>query len=193
MFDANELVLIDQDTGAGSVFLTLTPKPFTVRAMAFDSKDTLYVVLKGADFSAENLLATIDMGTGQFSVIGEMWLSGVQGLDFDANDNLFGLDVLLGGRLFSVDATTGATTLIGGGGISDDQTLQFDDCGTLFAARNNLLRLDPATGNATVVGPTGFSDIRGLAIGRTCSRSHPSSSFDPRLIAVSSGGVSRLV
>ncbi len=32
-----------------------------------------------------------------------------------------------------------------------------------------------------------------VGLKNSCSRSHPSSSFDPRLIAVSSGGVSRLV
>lgn len=95
-----------------------------------------------------------------------MVLLGVQALAFDPDDNLFCLNVPVPRGLCSVDVTTGVATTIGGDElIGDSQALEFEQDGTLFAARSNLLRLDPITGLATLVGATGFDDIRGLAFG----------------------------
>lgn len=166
-----QLILIDPITGGGSVFLELPgcSTPMGVRGMAFDSNDTLFIVLHLPDFGGPQLphvLATIDTTTGECSEIGSMVLLGVQALAFDPDDNLFCLNVPVPRGLCSVDVTTGVATTIGGDElIGDSQALEFEQDGTLFAARSNLLRLDPITGLATLVGATGFDDIRGLAFG----------------------------
>ncbi len=170
-----QLIEIDPTTGSGSVFLELPgcSTPMAVRGMAFHSNDTLYIVLDRFDTDDEDVLATIDMTTGECSEIGTMGLTGVQALAFDPQDNLRCLNVAFPRGLCSVDVTTGVATLIGIGGddfLFDDQAIEFDEDGTFFAARRNLLHVDPITPTTaaiavTLVGDTGFDDIRGLAFG----------------------------
>lgn len=163
-----QLIEIDPATGAGSVALEFPGCPSSVgvgvRGMAFDSSDTLFVVLDVGDFSDPDVLATIDTTTGACSEIGAMGLTGVQALAFDSADNLFCLDVFVPKGLCSVDKTTGIATKIAvEDSLGDNQALEFDTDGTLFGARANLVRIDPVTGARTIVGATGFTDIRGLA------------------------------
>lgn len=161
-----QLIEIDPTTGAGSVALELPgcSSPMDVRGMAFDSNDTLFIVLDPVDSTAQDVLATIDTATGACSEIGPMGLTGVQALAFDSADSLFCLDLFIPRGLCSVDKTTGTATKIGGeDSFFDNQALEFDADGTLFAARANLVRIDPITGAITTVGATGFTDIRGLS------------------------------
>lgn len=164
-----QLIEFNPTTGDGSVFLELPgcSSPLDVRGMAFDSTDTLYVVLDRDELDLNDVLATIDMVNGQCSEIGDMLQDTIQALAFDADDNLFCLSVFFLGGLCRVNATTGAVTSMSFGSFPDSQALEFDEDGTLFAARSNLLRLDPVSGSQTLVGPTGFNDIRGLAFGPT--------------------------
>jgi hypothetical protein len=58
----------------------------------------------------------------------------------------------------------------GGGTLAgDDQALESDTDGSLYACRANLQRIDPATGISTLIGPTGFADIRGMALVRSAT------------------------
>ena len=88
--DADLLILVDPVDGSGSVFLDLNRPPgFSVRGMAFDSNDNLFVALSMSGTTDIDLLATIDTETGEFSVVGATGVTDIQGLAFDANNILF--------------------------------------------------------------------------------------------------------
>lgn len=160
-----QLIEFDPTTGDGSVFLELPvcSSGWDVRGMAFDSNDTLFIVLDRDILGLNDVLATVNTVNGQCSEIGDMQQETIQALAFDSDDNLFCLSVSAFGGLCRVNVTTGVVTSMSFRPFFDSQALEFDQDGTLFAARSNLQRLDPISGIPTLVGPTGFSDIRGLA------------------------------
>jgi hypothetical protein len=98
----------------------------------------------------------------------------IDGLAFNAAGVLYGLSNG-GGALYTVNQTTGATTLVGNTGITGFPAntsggLAFDASGNLYAALSafppgpsTLYRIDPATGVATMVGNIGFNGVSGLA------------------------------
>ena len=91
----------------------------------------------------------------------------MDGMDCDEADVLYGL-----GQspldLYTIDVSTGATTLIGPTGYSPEaslyvQGLTFASDGNLYAAMNDsLYSLDKMTGAASLVGPIGFSGVSGI-------------------------------
>ena len=109
--------------------------------------------------SAGNL-GTVDVATGNVNVIGN---SGrvLTDIAFDSAGNLFGVDF---DNLYSVNATTGATTLIGSlGPVTSFNALVFGSNGTLYGASNNLYTVNTSTGAATSIGPIGFASAGDLA------------------------------
>ena len=94
----------------------------------------------------------------------------MDGLDFNSADALYGITQssnLYGShKLYTINQTTGATTLIGDTGITDNDTLSglaFRSDGVLFTEINNsLYTINPLTGEATFVGRIGFEGISGL-------------------------------
>lgn len=74
-------------------------------------------------------------------------------------------------RLYHVDATTGATTLIGRAGFPFLSGIAFAADGTLYGAAastatsgvDTLIRIDPTTGRGTRVGAFGVTDITSIA------------------------------
>ena len=114
--NADQIIRIDPATGAGSVFLTTTGRPggYGIRGMAFDPSDRLYVVLSQADTSAIDTLATIDMASGAYTVIGPTARTDIQALACSPAGVLYAIGVNFNGRLYTLDATTGAATTIGG-------------------------------------------------------------------------------
>jgi hypothetical protein len=162
----DQLILVNAATAASTVFLNLASRPFGygVRGLAFDPQDHLYAVLSQADVTTPDLLATIDMNTGAYTVVGSTGRPDIQGLACNAAGVLYAVGVNSG--LYTLDSSTGAASLIGGSFQGDDQSLEFDDHGVLYACRANLRTVDPATGATTLIGPTGFSDIRGTAFVR---------------------------
>jgi hypothetical protein len=189
----DDLIHVDPVTpSASTVYLTLTDRPedYSVTGMSFNSSDELYVVLNSSGLPS--LLATVDMTTGQISLVGstgETGMNGLQGLAFDETDTLYAMDVNEG--LCTLDPATGLVdTIIGGLGIgSDDQAIEFCD-GQLYGARANLLEINPATGEATLIGPTGFPHIHGLAaVTEACADSPQTMTFsiDYQSLSVTSG------
>lgn len=99
----------------------------------------------------------------------------MDGLAFDSSGVLYGLSQgsTDGGnsKLYTVNQTTGATTLVGslGGRINGTLAgLTFDTDGTLYAGISSggvstLYHVDKTTGTATVIGDIGFGEISGLA------------------------------
>lgn len=107
-------------------------------------------------------LATVDVTTGTVSVIGSM---GVQMTDiaFDPSGNLYGIGFT---GLYSINATTAATTLIGNHGIGGGNALVFGNDGTLYGAGasvTSLFTINPLTGAATSLGNMGFASGGDLA------------------------------
>ena len=162
----DQIIVIDPVTGAGSVFLTTTGRPtsFFIRGMAVSASGVLYVVLSQIDTGAIDTLATIDMITGAYTVIGPTGRPDLQALAFSPGGGLYAIGINSGGRLYRLDPATGAATLIGGGNFGgDDQSLEFLPDGTALACRFGLRSVDVATGLTTLIGPVGMFDVRGMA------------------------------
>jgi hypothetical protein len=165
--NADQIISIDPATGAGSVFLNTTGRPlgYGIRGMAVTPANVLYVVMSQADTTAIDTLATIDLVSGAYTVIGPTGRTDIQALASSPAGVLYAVGTNLGGRLYQIDATTGAAAVVGGGSFGgDDQALEFLPDGTAYACRANLRSVDPATGQTTLVGATGFADIRGMAM-----------------------------
>jgi hypothetical protein len=101
-------------------------------------------------------------------------LPSLDGLAFDANGVLYGLNQNAGGfTLYTVSTNTGVTTAVGGLGITFPGTggavagVAFALDGTLFAAAGNptesrLYRVNKFTGAATLIGSVGFPGVSGI-------------------------------
>ncbi|MEX2218683.1 MAG: hypothetical protein WD749_07975 [Phycisphaerales bacterium] len=164
---ADQIMSLDPATGAGSVFLNTVGRPvgFGVRGMAVCPNGTLYVVLSSATTTVIDTLARINLTSGQYTVIGPTGRTDLQSLMCTPENALFTLGTNSGGQLFSLNAGTGAATLVGPSGLSgDDQAIDFVPGVGAVTARANLRAVDLATGASTLIGATGFADLRGLAV-----------------------------
>lgn len=107
-------------------------------------------------------LGRVDVATGNVQLIGSM---GVQMTDiaFDPDGDLFGLTFT---GLYSINASTGASTFIGNHGVNGGNALVFGADGTLYAAgtlTSGLYSLSTATGAGTLLGSMGFASAGDLA------------------------------
>ena len=164
---ADQIIALDPATGAGSVFLATSGRPagYGITGMALTPSNTLYVVLSQASTTTLDILATIDLATGVYNVIGATGRTDLQALASSPDGTLYAIGVNAGGTFCRISPVNGAATVIGGGTFAgDDQALDFFPSGTAFACRANLRVVDIGTGATTLIGPTGFSDIRGLAV-----------------------------
>jgi hypothetical protein len=159
----------------GSVVWTLNttgrPPGYAITAMARKSFFNLYVILSAEAPSAIDLLATIDIGTSPaaYQVIGPTGRAGLTALAISPAGTLYAIDTEGGGTLYTLNPSTGAATLVGGGPFgTDGRALESIRDGSLRACGANLVSVNGATGAATPIGPTGFNDIRGLALLPTC-------------------------
>jgi hypothetical protein len=101
---------------------------------------------------------SIDLGTGDFTFIGQGYPGRYDGLGNLADSTLVAVDR---DNLFvQIDPTTGEVTAIGPTGI------EVTACGSLLTGdqyavddQNELYQIDPDTGAATLVGPTGIPGV----------------------------------
>jgi hypothetical protein len=157
----NDLVLVDPVARTGTILLEMTmPQDYPgVVGLAFNSAGSAYVVL-GGDSGEDDVLARVNLVTGQVQIVGTMGMTAVQSLAFDASDVLYAADN--GAGLATVNVNTGVATAVSGLDLEADvQGLEFTSDGLLLGVRFELLHIDPATGNSTAVGFTGH-DLRGL-------------------------------
>lgn len=116
---------------------------------------TLYVFADGDD-----TLYTVDIATGNATTVGPLGADvNDPGMAFCPDDSIMYL-VSEEGDLYSLNLSTGAGTLIGGGGGYGPTALACTTTGTLYAVSDDddqLYTVDRATGAATVVGPLGIS------------------------------------
>jgi hypothetical protein len=108
------------------------------------------------------VLGTVDSDTGAVSIIGDLGVV-LTDIAFDPTGNLFGISFT---NLYSVNADTGATTLIGAHGVSGGNALVFGADGTLYSAGDtsaDIFTIDPTSGATTSLGTTGFGSGGDLA------------------------------
>lgn len=138
-----------------------------VRGLAFNSASVLYAIFKtgapGAGTSIDELY-TINVNTLATTLVGSTGRLGIQALAFDANDTLYGWDVLSTG-LNTLDTTTGCATDVSttvGTGAESIQCLSFAPDGTLYGGSMGLFTIDVSTGKWFPVGTGGLLNLRGL-------------------------------
>lgn len=113
--------------------------------------NTWYGVQSSADGNCP--LVTIDINTGTVTTIGG-GAPQLTGLTFDVNtETMYTMD--FNGKLFSINLTTGATTLVGNSGISGIIGIAANNEGVIYAislSTDNLYTIDANTANASLVG-----------------------------------------
>jgi hypothetical protein len=107
-------------------------------------------------------LAKVDVANGAVTSIGNLGVT-MTDIAFDPSGNLFGISFT---GLYSINAATAASTLIGNHGVAGGNALVFGADGTLYAAGNtttSLFSLNLSTGAGTNLGNMGFTSGGDLA------------------------------
>jgi hypothetical protein len=164
------LITIDPATGAGTLVAHISPPinstAFNSPDMSFDTAGTLYTWSEpGID-----RLTTVDLTTGAATHIGPSPLGTFSlGLDIDSTDTIY---IKNGdGRVYTVNAGTGATTLVAegiGSTLFFNNVLAFDAADTLYTVHrldfdSELYTIDLASATTTLVGATGLGNLAALA------------------------------
>lgn len=163
-----DLLSIDPVTGLATYVATTSLN--SVRGLAFDSAGTLFAAENpNATAIDEDILYTIDVGTGATNYIGATGFFGIQGMSF-AGNVLYAFDIGngsgIGAGLITIDPATAVSTDVNpgvGGAGSQAQCLFSDGAGNLYCAASELFSVDKATGVVTVIGGGGFS-VRGAEV-----------------------------
>ncbi len=136
---------------------------------SFTSEGSITFRSDGTGFAASGRLYSFDIDPPSSSDLGSLTgVPGLQGMDFDASDMLYGLTHSFQTNtnwLYTIDETTLAVTPVGDTGITDPTTagMTFMSDGTLLAAMSGkLYNLDKTSGSATLIGSIGFGLISGL-------------------------------
>jgi len=96
------------------------------------------------------LLGTVDVGTGNVNVIGNMGTT-MTDIAFDPSGNLWGITF---NSLYKIDKTTATSTFVGNLGASVN-SLVFNSSGVLYTANSSLYTVNTTTGAANLVGNGG--------------------------------------
>ena len=153
---------INPATGAAAVASSFTNGDFADAMAALPNGDFVVAFVDGRLVRVDHLSGaqrTIRFASGTFP-----WAD----LAADANGDLFALlRGNTGTELVSVDAQTGALTVVEMPRISDAQNLAVEwDGRVLITSDNKLLRVTPATGQTSTVTSFATDTIRGLAVRR---------------------------
>lgn len=130
-------------------------------ALAFGATAALAAPLMYVHDSGGNL-AKVDVANGAVTSIGNLGVT-MTDIAFDPSGNLFGISFT---SLYSINATTAASTLIGNHGVAGGNALVFGADGTLYAAgasTTSLFSLNTSSGAATNLGNMGFASGGDLA------------------------------
>lgn len=107
-------------------------------------------------------LGTVDVDSGAVTIIGNMGAT-MTDIAFDSGGNLYGITF---NSLYSINSATGASSLIGGLGLTGANALVFSGDGTLYTAGFNttgLFTVNLGSGAATLLGNMGFASAGDLA------------------------------
>lgn len=108
------------------------------------------------------VLATVDVGTGDVNVIGNMGVV-MTDIAFNPSGELFGIDF---NQVYQINEQTANVSVVGPHGIPGGNALLFGEDGTLYGAGDSttsLFSINPNTGSSTIIGNTGFSSAGDLA------------------------------
>lgn len=163
-----DLLSIDPVTGLATYVATTSLN--SVRGLAFDSSGTLFAAENpNATAIDEDILYTIDVGTGATNYIGATGFYGIQGMSFSGNV-LYAFDIGngsgFGDGLITIDPATAVATDVNaavGGSGSEAQCLFSDHSGNLYCANAELFSVDKTTGVVTLIGGGAFS-VRGAEV-----------------------------
>lgn len=108
-FSSGDFISINPITGVGTIIGNYGSGLTSSGDLAFDSGGTLYASVKRSGYT-NDWLATIDLGTGEATLIGEIGYVDVFGLSFK-DETLYG--VTTDGQLLEIDTFSGAGTLVG--------------------------------------------------------------------------------
>jgi hypothetical protein len=157
---SSNLLVINPTTGAATPGATLNFGSATpvVPALAFSPSGTLYAIQRG---NSDDLY-TINLTTGQGTLVGPTGSGPLQGLAFAPNGTLYGWNIFSG--LVTINPANGAATDVNPAedASAQIQCLAFAPDGTLYGAQYGLFTIDTATGVPSAAIATGFSDIRGM-------------------------------
>ena len=128
----------------------------------------------GNNASSPGALITVNTATGAGAVVGATGIvgglsdPGVPALAIKSTGEMYATDIGPSSKLYRVDATTGAATLVAPTTLSSVTAIAFDGADVLWATDNlgNLHIVNDATGASTLVGSTG-AFIKGLAFDPT--------------------------
>jgi hypothetical protein len=145
------------------------PAGYTPRSLA-PTSGGVFVLLDAGDPGIVDLIAWIDYSSGAYHSVLPTDRTDLIGLAWSPWGAVLALGSDDDGKLYTLDLTTGATTIIGGSGLQGSTAIAFlpGIAGSILLAAGPMLSsVDPLTGEATPIGPTGLADIRGLvALGR---------------------------
>jgi len=124
----------------------------------------------GNNASSPGALITIDTGTGAGTlvgptgIVGEFGDDGVPALAVKTTGEMYATDISSSSRLYRIDATTGAATLVATTPLNSPPAIAFNGFDILWAVDSvgNLYVVIDSTGASTLVGATG-QFIKGLA------------------------------
>jgi len=124
----------------------------------------------GNNASNPGALITVDVGTGVGSLVGPTGISGefgdagVPSLAVKTTGEMYAADIGSASRLYRIDATTGAATLVASTSLNSPPAIAFNGFDILFAVDTvgNLYVVNDSTGASSLVGASG-EFIKGLA------------------------------
>jgi len=159
-------------SAAGDAYLLSTVAIPTMAGIAFNTAGTLYGITSGGDIYTIELLS----GTTTFVVTGQGSYSGITfnpvTNELWASSRSFVLPNK--DAIFTVDLTTGDTTIIGHTGLNEiTNDIVFDENQNLYgvigaaSVINDFISIDISNGVGTVVGSVGMKNIQGLAFEET--------------------------
>jgi hypothetical protein len=165
---SGDLYTIDPNTGDTLHYLSITSD---IRGMSFSPDGKLYVTA-GISQMQQNL-RIIDLMTGNYSSIGNLWGGGktAQGLAFSPNGILYGITVAdpvrYGYTLFTIDVDDAEVHIINSSFTSNaNQAITFLSDGSLYALGNDqFVQMNPTTG--VIINSTLYlaeNEWRGLAV-----------------------------
>jgi hypothetical protein len=159
------LVIIDPQSGnATPVGSTAGPGGITEIEFREDG------VLFGSTGGGSSNIVTINIFTGEPTLVGQHTFGAVNGLEFSPGGTLFGTYIPSPGapsELVILDQSNGSLTFVGLTGFSNIGGLAFASDGTLYGITSgsiggDLVMIDTLTGSATFVGSTGFTSVGSL-------------------------------
>ncbi len=124
----------------------------------------------GNNASVPGALITINRTTGAGTLIGPTGISGqfddpgVPALAIKTNGEMYATDIGAASKLYRIDATTGAATVVATTALNSPPAIAFNGDDILWAVDNSggLHIVEVSTGSSRLVGPTGVF-IKGLA------------------------------